>query len=55
MDKIIVRHRLTNEPMTIKKEFGNIVTCHIEKPYYLFNNVLIDTVICLKENLIYER
>lgn len=54
MEAIKVRHKLTNELMTIKKINGNIVTCFIEKPYFIYQRILIDVAICHKDNLIYE-
>lgn len=55
MEAIKVRHKLTNELMTIKKINGNIVTCFIEKPYFIYQWLLIDVAICHKDNLIYEN
>jgi hypothetical protein len=54
MDAIKVRHKLTNELMTIKKINGEIVTCFIQNPYFIFGWILIDVAICHKDNLIYE-
>ena len=45
-------HKLTGENLRLKKEFGNVAVCYIEKPFYLNNRILIDTCICSKENLI---
>lgn len=54
MEAIKVRHKLTNELMVIKKINGNIVTCFIANPYFIYQRVLIDVAICHKDNLIYE-
>ena len=55
MQPIKVRHKLTNELMTIKKINGEIVTCFIQNPYFMFGWILIDVAICHKDNLIYEK
>ena len=54
MQPIKVRHKLTNELMTIKKINGDIVTCFIEKPYFIFGWIVIDTAIVHSDNLVYE-
>lgn len=46
------RHIKTNQLLSIKKVYGNICVCYIEKPYYIFNNVLVDVCICHKNNLV---
>lgn len=47
-------HKLTGQILTIKKDYGSVVSCYCE-PYLLWNNVKNDTVICLKENLIERK
>lgn len=48
------KHKLTGEILTIKKINGSVATCYINEPYYLPNTwVLIDTVVCSMDNLIF--
>jgi hypothetical protein len=44
-------HIPTNQPLSIKKLYGNIAVCWIEKPYYNGHGVLIDTCIVSVKNL----
>lgn len=49
------RHKLTGEILTVKKDFGSVLSCWIPKPYYMKNtHILIDVCICLRENLEFE-
>jgi len=53
-ENIKVRHKITNEIMTIKNINGNIVTCYIDNPYHILGWVKMDVAICHKNNLIFE-
>lgn len=48
---MIVRHKLTNEIMTVKKVNGSVAVCYLPKPYYNAWNTLIDICVCLWVNL----
>jgi len=47
-------HKFTGDRLTIKKDYGLVVSCYCE-PYLLWHNVTNDTVICLKESLIEQK
>jgi len=49
-------HRLTGEPMSIKRINGDIVTCYLSYPYSLMKfRLLIEVAICHRDNLIFEN
>lgn len=48
-DKVI--HKLTGEPMTIKKLYESVSVCEIKEPIQFTNRITIDIAICSLENL----
>jgi hypothetical protein len=44
-------HKITGEKLILKKKYNDVGTFYIEKPYTIFTNLLVDTVICQFSNL----
>ena len=45
-------HKITGEKLILKKDFGNVSTCWIEKPYKINVSTLVDSRVVRKSNLI---
>lgn len=39
---------VNGELYTIKKQIGNVIIFYLNEPFYIFNNILIDTNITIK-------
>ena len=48
----IYTHKLSGEKLRIKKIFGSVVSCYVEKPFKFSWNLNIDTIVCDMNNLI---
>jgi hypothetical protein len=46
-----VRHKLTNQILTIVKDYGTVALCRLPEPKHFSGQIWIDNVVCLKANL----
>jgi hypothetical protein len=45
------KHKLTGQKLRLKKKFGQVYVMYLEQPYFIYNNVLVDTCIVDSNNL----